>query len=211
MGKLFFFAILIFIFLSQLSHAQISDEKVTSSSSISATVNNLGLLGNAYRGSYTALGYPSLTFPAGSGIEHLVQGGLWVGAFKQGAPLVTTGALLLSGNGSSNGYIAGVPGFEFTAPVGSKIAVRSSLSRSPAYNPSAVSHQDFITTFTDKNISIPEFNEATYKPEGKISKLTFRLQKLINDYSAVIKFKGIQSSQLWKNLKIYHVILRKIN
>ncbi len=55
---------------------------------------------------------------------------------------------------------------------------------------------------TNKNISIPEFNETTYKPEGKISKLTFRLQKLINDYSAVIKFKGIQSSQLWRNLKM---------
>lgn len=55
---------------------------------------------------------------------------------------------------------------------------------------------------TNKNISIPEFNQTTYKPEGKISKLTFRLQKLINDYSAVIKFKGIQSSQLWRNLKM---------
>lgn len=55
---------------------------------------------------------------------------------------------------------------------------------------------------TDKKISIPEFNETTYKPEGKISKLTFRLQKLINDYSAVIKFKGIQSPQLWRNLKM---------
>lgn len=55
---------------------------------------------------------------------------------------------------------------------------------------------------TNKTISIPEFNELTYKPEGKISKLTFRLQKLINDYSAVIKFKGIQSPQLWRNLKM---------
>jgi hypothetical protein len=55
---------------------------------------------------------------------------------------------------------------------------------------------------TNKNISITEFNETTYKPEGKISKLTFRLQKLVNDYSAVIKFKGIQSSQLWRNLKM---------
>jgi len=55
---------------------------------------------------------------------------------------------------------------------------------------------------TSNNISIPEFNKTTYKPERKISKLTFRLQKLINDYSAVIKFKGIQSSQLWRNLKM---------
>jgi hypothetical protein len=55
---------------------------------------------------------------------------------------------------------------------------------------------------TNRTISIPEFNESTYKPKGKISKLTFRLQKLINDYSAEIKFKGIESSQLWRNLKM---------
>lgn len=54
----------------------------------------------------------------------------------------------------------------------------------------------------DKNISISEFNESTYKPDGKISKLTYRLQKLINEYSATIKFKSIQSSQLWRNLKM---------
>jgi len=155
MGKLYnYLPILFFLLFTEVS-AQISDERVTSASSISATVNNLGLIGNAFRGSYTQLGYPSCQFPAGSGIEHLVQGGLWVGAFKQGTPAVTTGALLLSGNGSSNGYIAGVPGFEFSAPVGSRIQVRSSLTRSPVYDPRAVSHQDYVTTFTDKNIFVP--------------------------------------------------------
>jgi hypothetical protein len=55
---------------------------------------------------------------------------------------------------------------------------------------------------TTNAISIPEFNESTYKPLGRISKLTFRLQKLINEYSAQIQFKDIQSSQLWRNLKM---------
>jgi hypothetical protein len=54
----------------------------------------------------------------------------------------------------------------------------------------------------EKNISISEFNKSTYKPESKISKLTVRLQTLINDYSAEINFKGIQSTQLWLNLKM---------
>lgn len=54
----------------------------------------------------------------------------------------------------------------------------------------------------NKNISISEFNRSTYKPAGKISKLTLRLQTLIDEYSASIKFMGVQSSQLWRNLKM---------
>ncbi len=55
---------------------------------------------------------------------------------------------------------------------------------------------------SNKKISIPEFNESTYKPIGKISKLTYRLNQLISEYSASIEFKEIQSSQLWRNLKM---------
>lgn len=55
---------------------------------------------------------------------------------------------------------------------------------------------------TKSNILIKEFNESTYKPRDKSSKLTYRLQKLITDYSAKINFKGIESSQLWRNLKM---------
>lgn len=53
-----------------------------------------------------------------------------------------------------------------------------------------------------KELSITEFNKSTYKPPSKISKITYRLQNLIEKHLANISFKGIQSPQLWRNLKM---------
>lgn len=55
---------------------------------------------------------------------------------------------------------------------------------------------------SEQKINVPEFNQASYKPDGKISKLTLRLQTLIERYSADIHFKEIQSRKLWLNLKM---------
>jgi HpaII restriction endonuclease len=54
----------------------------------------------------------------------------------------------------------------------------------------------------NREFSIIDFNRSTYKPEKKISKIAYRLQRLINEFSSKIKFKSIQSSQLWRNLKM---------
>lgn len=62
---------------------------------------------------------------------------------------------------------------------------------------------NFIYKITsEKNILIQDFNNETYKPQGNISKITFRLQKLIDEYSSQINFSEIQSTQLWRNLKM---------
>jgi len=53
----------------------------------------------------------------------------------------------------------------------------------------------------DLKIPIDEFNSDTYKPSGGISKITARLRKII-ELGLTIKFKGIQSKQLWRNLKM---------
>lgn len=54
----------------------------------------------------------------------------------------------------------------------------------------------------DKEINVENFNSETYKPKGKLSKITCRLDRLQNEYSAKIQFVGVQSKQLWKNLKM---------
>jgi hypothetical protein len=132
------------------------------------TINNLGLIGNAFRGSYTQKNFPSCQYPAGSSIEHMFQGGLWVGAYKSSrrktllpggtdsvvvksmlGPYVSTAAF-----DSPTGYAAGSTNFEFTA-VSPTITERSSLTKSKNYRSDAVSHQDFLTEFTDRNFSIP--------------------------------------------------------
>ncbi|MFP9114960.1 HpaII family restriction endonuclease [Flavobacterium sp. RHBU_3] len=61
---------------------------------------------------------------------------------------------------------------------------------------------NFIYNIIGSKIAdIDEFNIRTYKPAGKISKLTARLSEILTD-GASISFKEIQSKQLWLNLKM---------
>ncbi len=55
-----------------------------------------------------------------------------------------------------------------------------------------------------------EFNELTYSPPGNISKITYRLQKIIQEFSSKIIFQGIQSEQLNTNLKMIDGDLPKL-
>lgn len=149
-------------------HAQILDERVTTQSNIGLTLNNLGLIGNAFRGSYTQRGFPSCQYPVGSSIEHLFQGGIWVGAYRSArskvlAPNGTDSVLVKSMLGpyvstaafdSPSGYTAGSSNFEFTA-ISGNLSERSSIPRSQVYSPQAISHQDYVTEFTDTNFAIP--------------------------------------------------------
>jgi hypothetical protein len=150
--------------------AQLLEERVTSQANIGMTISNLGLIGNAFRGSYTQKGYPSCEYPAGSSIEHLFQGGIWLGAYKSSfrrtanpnpggpdsilvksmlGPYVSTAAF-----DSPIGYSAGNANFEFTA-ISTGISEISSLPQSQNYRKEAVSHQDLSTEFTDRNFTIP--------------------------------------------------------
>ncbi|HEY9168927.1 MAG TPA: HpaII family restriction endonuclease [Lutibacter sp.] len=54
----------------------------------------------------------------------------------------------------------------------------------------------------DLKISLDEFNKETYKPSRNISKITARLQKINSELGLKIKFKEVQSKQLWRNLKM---------
>ena len=66
--------------------------KVTDSNLVGMTVTNYGFLGNNFISRS-----PSLEYPLGAGYEHLVRGGLWIGALAQdelgGFTGVSTGAL----------------------------------------------------------------------------------------------------------------------
>jgi hypothetical protein len=130
------------------------EEKQTTAGNIRMTINNLGMIGNAFRGSYNVLNYSSCEFPAGSGIEHLFQGGLWIGGYINGSQVaVSTGAI-----DDASGYTTGKQNFEFTANLGSTMLERSSLIDNPLYQTSAISHQDFVSDFTDKNTTVPGTN-----------------------------------------------------
>lgn len=143
------------ILVSRLSFGQFYDEKRTTKSNVEVTISNLGNIGNSFRGNYSnppigESGWGSLRFPSSSGVEHVFFGGFWIGAEVEGQKLVSTGAI-----GTSNGYQTGGSGFEMTAAIGSKIQVRSTLFDDPFFSSNAVSHQDFVSDFTDKNVLVP--------------------------------------------------------
>ncbi|MEL6672182.1 MAG: hypothetical protein AAFR61_08310 [Bacteroidota bacterium] len=127
--------------------ADVFDEKQTSANNIAGTITNLGIIGNSFSGSFSVEGFSSWEYPANSGVEHIFDGGLWVGGIKNGEVLVTTGAV-----DDASGYTTGKRGFEFASKAG--LQERSSLRNSPFFNPTAISHQDFTSTFTDTSTSV---------------------------------------------------------
>lgn len=126
------------------------NSKYTNVGNIGITVSNFGTYGHGF---VLWPEQPSCEFPIGSGIEHLFDGGIWIGGYRtdnpQGAnrvgPFVTTGAIDVSSVSERVG------GFEFTNAPGSKVKERSSLFDSRVFSPLAISHQDFLMDYTDTN------------------------------------------------------------
>ncbi len=147
---------LIFIsFLALAVSGQSSfSEKVTTASNVRLNVSNVGTFGNAFRGYRDGSGNQSCEFPAGSGVEHLFEGGIWVGGLIDGSLV----AVSTSAYDAPSGYATGRGGFEFTAQVGSSLGERSSLFDSPFFTPEAISHQDYVAEFSDSNLLVPGTN-----------------------------------------------------
>jgi len=133
---------------------------------IGLTVTNFGTIGT--RNSPWP-NQPSCEYPLGSRIEHIYQGGLWVGAHvryadssdireKSGEFFVSTGANDLSG------APPGGQGYEFTTEMGDTMTEISSLENdhpaSAKYSVNAVSHEDFICNYSDMHTRVPATNDS---------------------------------------------------
>lgn len=100
----------LFLVLPFLGMGQTFEEFQTSRANVRLTATNVGTFGNAFRGYKDGSGSPSMEYPAGSGIEHLFEGGLWLGGTVNGAVRVSTSAY-----DAPQGYAPGRGGFEFNA------------------------------------------------------------------------------------------------
>jgi len=126
------------------------NSKFTNVGNIGLTVTNFGTYGNGF---VLWPEQPSCEYPLGSGIEHIFDGGLWIGGFVandslgQGrvGPFVTTGAVDAASVAGRGG------GFEYTNAPGNLVTERSSLYDSRYYSPYAISHQDFLLNYVDTN------------------------------------------------------------
>lgn len=121
------------------------NSKYTTVGNIGLTLTNFGTYGNGFS---LWPDQPSCEYPKGSGIEHIFDGGLWIGGIIRGntEPFVTTGAVDAASVSTRGG------GFEFTNRAGQRTLERSSLYDSPNYQPDAISHQDFVMDYTDTNL-----------------------------------------------------------
>lgn len=137
------------------------NSKYTNIGNIGITVTNFGTYGNGF---VLWPDQPSCEYPLGSGIEHIFDGGLWVGGFIRGGdgvPRVTTGAVDASSVSARGG------GFEFTNASGNFVKEQSSLFDSRVFNPNAISHQDFVMDYTDTNTVFLNGEPITdHKPLG---------------------------------------------
>ncbi len=126
----------------------------TTVGNISLTVTNYGIFGTGF----STENQPSCEYPYGSNVEHMWYGGLWFGGEQNGVRKVSTGAIdRYPGSGVLEGY-------EFTnrdEPNDIKrIVEKSSLINSRYYDPTAISHQDFICDYTDSNRSVPQTGDT---------------------------------------------------
>lgn len=119
---------------------------------IGLTITNFGTVGT--RNSNWP-DQPSCEYPLGSRIEHMYQGGLWIGGRLRNSsittPLVSTG---VTDRSSTSGE-----GYEFTTEIGSTMNEISSQSSSSHYSDFAISHQDFICDYTDIHTRVPLANQ----------------------------------------------------
>lgn len=116
---------------------------------VGLTITNYGTLGTRNN---NWPNQPSCVYPTGSLIEHMYQGGLWIGGRLRHDALyyarVTTGS-------SDRASTSSGSGFEFTTEIGSMMSERSSLSNSRYFQGDAISHQDFLADYTDNHTRIP--------------------------------------------------------
>jgi photosystem II stability/assembly factor-like uncharacterized protein len=136
---------------------------ILDSNIVFTSVSNIGLAlqKNSLIGSRNAYwpDLPSCEYPLHSGIEHIYQGALWVGALiKTSNPIDQRNNQFLVSTGASDW--SPQEGYEFTSDSLKSIAERSSLQNSPHYDPYAVSHQDFITDYTDRLTRVPSSGDS---------------------------------------------------
>ncbi len=123
------------------------NSKFTNVGNVGLTVTNFGMYGHGFS---LWPEQPNAEYPLGSGIEHMFDGGLWIGGFINNVgPFVTTGAV-----DASSVSIRGAA-VEYTNEPGAKIIERSSLLDSPFFSPNAISHQDFVMDISDTNTTLP--------------------------------------------------------
>lgn len=156
--------------------------KYTNVGNIGLTITNFGTIGHGFT---LWPGQPSLEYPKGSQIEHLFDGGIWIGGRKNGVIRVTTGAIDASSANRGEG-------FEYTSAPGQVITQRSTLLTSPFYSHLALSHQDFVCEYTDTATTIGGQLIVNHNPLGlKIIQSSYCWNYPYADFFVILRYRII--------------------
>lgn len=189
------------------------EEAVIDVGNVGITITNSGFFGKAnVRNNPT--GPPSFEYPLESGVEHLFEAGLWIGARRSSDQTITvrTGAVTTSG-----GYQAGASGYEF-API-DLIFERSSLLTSDAYAPRAISHQDYVTSYADTFRVLPGTQIPMPDVQGRLGAVVHQSSYAWNfpftEHFAILNFDIVNASDAaWDSVYvgIFHdIVVRNVN
>jgi len=130
--------------------------RVSDNNLMGVTVTNYGFIGNNF-----VSRSPSMEYPLGTGYEHMVRGGLWIGAQAFDDLGNFTGVVTGTVDGAQGS--SSQQATEFT-PAGREIKIRSTLPNSRFYDPQAISEQDFVTDFSDQPARTSSNNDEPHRP-----------------------------------------------
>ncbi len=202
----------LFLSLGEARAQSTFEEAVIDVGNVGLTVTNAGFIGRAnVRNNPT--GPPSFEYPLDSGVEHLFEGGLWIGAIRSdGLVTVRTGAVTTSG-----GYSSGAPGYEL-APL-APFTARSSLLESDVYTRQAVSHQDLVTAYADTFRTLPGTSIPMPDQESrlgaKIIQTSYAWNFPFTESFAIVTFDIVNvSASAWDSVYVglfHDLVVRNVN
>lgn len=189
--------ILFWALIATAAIAQEFEEKTVNAGNVGLNVTNVGTLGRPNIRN-TPDGAPSMEYPINSGIEHLFEGGLWIGAQVDGEIRVSTSAV-----DAASGYSTGRSGFEFTA-LGT-ITERSTLTNSDFFSGSAISHQDMVVRVTDSNVFVPgsgiPISQHEYPLNAVVTQETYAWNYSFADFFVIVNYEiENKSNERWDSV-----------
>lgn len=189
--------VILFLLYGGINLADDDNSHYTNVGNIGLTITNFGTIGHGFT---LWPQQPSCEYPKASGIEHLFDGGIWIGGIKNGQTYVTTGAIDASAANRGEGY-------EYTNESGQIITQKSSLTTSPFYSPTAISHQDFYCEYTDTNTVVGGQIIANHIPLGvKVIQQSYCWNYPYADFFVIMRYRIINIGYRGNNAPVTNVI-----
>ena len=175
-------------FAAQQAQLALSDSSayavnIMDQNKVGMTISNYGFIGT----NFTSRA-PSFEYPLGTGYQHMVRGGIWIGAFSYDTTAFV-GVSTAAQDGSAGSAAAGAT--EFT-PGTNAVHARSTLPNSRYYKVGSVSELDFVSLYSDRPAKKATGNKEDHRSIGVV----------VTQYNYSWSFSD------YANINFFHYVLR---